>query len=183
MKAKTFLEWIGESRDMSNEPERVGISRGMHSTWSWYFKPEDLDDILDQPVYHLFIHKPRSTEQAFSIFKKILKRTGLKCKPVLRDFSNTGDHDSIWFTIDGEVNDDLFIEIKYNILHVSSQSRTMSQLDEKEISMMIYHMIKQVDGLTPENLVMMSKFPEMEKWARQHPNWPEDLTDWALSDW
>lgn len=183
MKAKTFLEWIGESREMGNEPERVGTSREMHSTWSWYFKPEDLESILDQAVYHLFIHQPRSSEQVFSIFRRISKLTGLKCKPVLRDFSNTGHHDSIWFTVDGEMDDDLFRKTKYAITQIASQSRVMSRLDPKEISMMIYHIIKNVDGLTPENLVMMSKFPEMEKWASRHPNWPEDLTDWALGDW
>ena len=187
---KGFSEWLVESKVTRTESTNTSYFLGREI--QFYFQPGELAQILEGTVLNLWVHQPRSEGQAWSLLKKIAKSTGVEITPILEnlqdnryDSSIYGRPDLIFFSVDPNLGKEFLTQAQAAI-RAAGQARTISVPTK---GLFVEYILGNPD-LTPEDLIALLEFANDEEtitaaneMIKSHPNWPEDMTDWALGDW
>lgn len=180
---KGFSEWLVESKVTQTESTNTSYFLGRKI--QFYFQPGELAQILEGTVLNLWVHQPRSEGQAWSLLKKIAKSTGVEIIPVLENLQDNGRPDLIYFSVDPNLGKD-FLTQAQSAIRAAGQARTIAVPTK---GLFVEYILGNPD-LTPEDLIALLEFANSEEagaaakeMIKSHPNWPEDMTDWALGDW
>lgn len=178
MKAKRFREWIAEAR----------VREDWTGAKLWFDQETDFRELLGQDIWQ--IRTAGITEQQLKdTIRRIELDFDVAAQPII--LTSSPNTFALWFSLDKrllqeEVGDwsDGLTEIlkKYIDLFKSNASGVDKILDRGG------------DDLTTEQLVQLMSWVEDRDLSREylesitlrikaHPNWPEDMTDWALDDW
>lgn len=180
---KGFSEWLVESKVTQTEVTGTSSSSGWNILF--YFQPGELAQILERKVLNLWVHRPRSEGQAWSLLKKIAKSTGVEITPILENLQDHGRSDFIYFSVDPSLGKE-FLNQAQSAIRAASQARAIAVPSK---GLFVEYILSNPD-LTPEDLIALLEFANseeagaaLEEMIKSHPNWPEDMTDWALGDW
>lgn len=178
MKAKGFKEWIAEAR----------VREDWTGAKLWFDQETDFRELLGQDIWQIRTHG--TTEQQLKDFVRRLELDlDVAAQPIiLTGTSNTFAH---WFSLDkrllqetvGDWSDGLTDEVKRYIDVFKSNAGGVDKILDRGD-----------DDLTEDQLVQLLGWVEGRGLSREflesitlrikaHPNWPEDITDWALGDW
>ena len=178
MKAKRFREFIVETK----------VREDWTGAKLWFDEETDFRELLGQDIWQ--VRTAGITEQQL---KDFIRRLELDFDVVAQSIILTSSPNTfaLWFSLDkrllqemvGDWSDGLTDEVKrYIDVFKSNASGVDKILDRGD------------DDLTEDQLVQLLSWVEGRDLSREflesitlrikaHPNWPEDMTDWALGDW
>ena len=180
---KGFSEWLVESKVTRTESTNTSYFLGRKI--QFYFQPGELAQILEGRVLNLRVHQPRSEGQAWLLLKKIAKSTEVEITPILENLQDNDRPDLIYFSVDPNLGKEFLTQAQAAIRE-KGQARAISVPTK---GLFVEYILGNPD-LTPEDLIALLEFANDEEtitaaneMIKSHPNWPEDMTDWALGDW
>jgi hypothetical protein len=184
MRAKTFLQFIAESRNT------LDLVSGEQVNW-WFDRDTDFTQILGDAIWMLSIENAVAG-QTVEIMRMIEKLTGTDCRPLMEVYGYS--RATLYFSIQGQetaLPDTTRVGFELEPL-LKGQALMPSIYRANSIG--ISRIISTIPSISTENLVSLAQWAEEhvreEHWHqkllkefKRHPEWPEDITDWALGDW
>ena len=179
MKAKKFKEWILESRQPKVAWDGAKI---------WFDKETNFTELLGQDIWQIRTHEIDEA-QLVNLIKQLERDLEVVVQPIILTSSpNTFAH---WFSTDKRVlpedmedwSDQLTGDLKKYIDIFRSNATGIDRiLDRGGNELTEEQLVQLMDwvgdrGLNPDFLESITRQ------IKAHPNWPEDMTDWALGDW
>ena len=191
MKAKRFKEFIVESAE-SNLDTEEGVR--------WWFGPEsDMREVLGTGLWKLSIAN-RGPDKALEVMKGFAWLLQAELSPVIE---KRGLWTNLWFRSDRELGKEEVEDVRVTV-KINFRGQGLD-IDCFKTSTGIASVLLLVgDRLTGEQLVQMVEWLEdnveagdtfnHDRLTREYadntilkikemPNWPSDMTDWALEDW
>jgi hypothetical protein len=178
MKAKRFKEFILEATVREEWDDGTKI---------WFDGETDFSELLGTTILQIRTHDILE-RQLFDLVNRVELGFNTKAKPIILNRGTYGF--SLWFSIDKQVE----------VSEIEDWSGSQTDEYKKYIDIFksnasgVNKILNRGGRLTSDQLVQLLNWVEGSGLARVfleeitqrikgHPNWPEDMTDWALSGW
>jgi hypothetical protein len=178
MKAKTFGQFILEGK---SRPEQ-------DTALFWFGRETDFKKLLSKEVW-CFRLTNTSKQELLGLIEELGRDLEVKVQPILL---LTEDHSiTLFFSIDKRLS----LDWVHSWFYTTEQAKTQSADIFKSNATIVDQLIKRIGvDLTDQQLLQLASWIKdrgilsdwVEKFTlelKNHPNWPEDITDWTLGDW
>lgn len=183
MKAKKFKEWIRESREPNTDTEE-GVR------W-WFSQDSDMREVLGTGLWKISTAN-RDPEKPLEVMKGYAWLLQAELSPVIE---KRGLWTNLWFRSSREL-EEKEVEEATTTVKINFRGQGLDIDCYRSNDNGIYSILTELeDRLTAEQLVQIVEWLENldqpdREWVdntilkiKRMPNWPSDMTDWALEDW
>lgn len=184
MRAKRFKEWILEYRNPLS-----GSTTQWDDARIWFGPDTDFRDLLGSDIWQIRTSERLDESNLASLLQKLEERLEVRVQPIILQSTGNG---VLWFSLDKPIlaermwswADDLPEFFRKEIdLFKSNASGVDRILGRGGVTITTEQLVQLFRWIEENTSIRESFKTEILKQIKQHPNWPEDMTDWALDDW
>jgi hypothetical protein len=178
MKAKKFKEFILEATAREE----------WDGTKIWFNRETDFSELLGEAIWQIRTHDIPERE-LFDLVNRISLGFNTSVKPIILNRGTYGF--SLWFSVDSQIeisemedwSDSQTDEYKKYIDIFKSNASGVNKILNRGGNVITGDQLVQLLNWVDSRGLSRDFLEGITQQIKEHPNWPEDMTDWALSDW